>query len=1215
MVSKYSVKKPLTVIVTAVLVGILGIISFTKMTTDLLPEMDLPYVIVMTTYPGASPEKVESSVTKPLEQTLATTSGIKNINSISSENASIVMIEFEQGTNMDSAMIEMSSKVDTAKAQFEDTVSTPTLMKINPDMLPIMVASVDVNGKDVKEISTIVNEKIIPEFEKIDGVASVEGSGIVEEQVEIKLDDDKINQLNNKVLESVDSKLADGKKQLDLASEKLKEGKALLEKESKLKTNELVEGSFAIAEGKEQLEEGLKDLPKTKEELDSKYNEILKQKELLEDLIKWQENNQIPVVDQERETLATLTDGLNKIKEGLSAIEEQQPALEDKLNEIVSAQKQLEVAKLTLNRELTKAEITISDKEAELEKAYKEFESSRDEAYKAAGIKEVITKDMISKILTAENFNMPAGYIKSGEDKIVVKVGDVFSSKDEISNLLLVNIPTENINEVYLKDVAEIKDTDNSSEIYAKINGNDGVALSFQKQSTASTTSVSKKINDTIDKLCSEDSDLHILPLQDQGVYINVVIDSVIDNLLLGGVLAIVILFIFLKDIKPTFIIAISIPVSLLFALAMMYFSGVTMNIISLAGLALGVGMLVDNSIVVIENIYRMRNEGYSMAAAAVKGAKEVSGAITASTLTTICVFLPIVFTNGLARQLFVDMGLTIAYSLVASLIIALTLVPAISSKMLNNTEEKPHNLFNKFTNAYEKLLEKALNHRAVILIFSAVLLVTSIVLSLAKGTILMPTMDSTQITMSMEMDSDTSDNDLREMSATIIDRVSEIDDVDTIGGMQQGGNMLMSSSSSNSKSISYYVLLKDDKKLTSQEVSNIIMDKTKDLNCKISVSASTMDMSALGGSGVDVVIKGDDIDKLREITKDVSEIVENTEGTMDIDNGLENSSTELRIIVDKNKAMDYGLTVAQVYQEVATILSDKKEATKLRIDSKDFPVVVANDDKDAITKDTLINHIMTGKKDNNNVDVKIGNIASVSEEPTLSSISREGQIRQMSVKASIDEDHNIGLVSNEIEEKLKSYDLPDGYSIKMGGEKESMDSTYKDLVSMVALAIVFIYAIMIAQFQSFKSPFIVLFTIPLAFTGGFLALLLTNKNLSMIAMLGFLILSGIVVNNGIVFVDYVNQLRLGGMEKREALITTGKTRIRPILMTALTTILGLSTLAMGIGMGADMIQPMAIVTIGGLAYATIMTLFVVPIMYDLMNKKPLKEVVIEDEI
>ena len=1211
MISKFSVKKPFTVFVSVILVIILGIVSFTGMTTDLLPKIDLPYVIVMTTYPGASPEKVEESVTKPLEEVLATTSGIENINSVSSENSSMIMLEFNQGMNMDSAMIDLSGKIDLVKAQLADEVGTPTLMKMNPDMMPIMVASVGINNSNIKETSKIIKDEVIPSFERIDGVASVDATGIIEETIKITLDDNKIEKLNEKLKDSIDNNISKSKAQLDDAKKQITEGKSQLEKQSKEKNEEFINASAALNEGKSKIKDALNQLTTAVKELEKQKNDINNKKAILEDAIKKQEESGLNVDDKQKEALSQLENGINIINEKLNEVNSQKINLEKQLKTLNEQEKQLESGKLILNSELNKASSTLSNSEVELEKSSKELEKAKEEAYKNADLGKNITKENLSQILSAQNFAMPAGYISENEEQYLVKIGDKISSINDLEELELLNI--EGVGKIKVKDVADVELTDNSESMYSKINGNDGIILSFQKQSTASTSDVSKKINETIKKLTNENKDMHIIPLQDQGVYIDIVIKSVLSNLILGGILSIAILFVFLKSIRPTIIIAFSIPISVLFAITMMYFSNVTMNIISLSGLALGVGMLVDNSIVVIENIYRLKNEGMSATKAAVKGATQVSGAIFASTLTTICVFLPIVFTQGLSRQLFQDMGLTIAYSLIASLIVALTLVPSMSSSILKNNIEKEHKLFDKFVNVYEKLLKISLKHKFIVLTGSLVLLVSSAVLTISKGAVLMPESDSTQISVSLEMPKGSTTKEVRDMSAIVIDRITKLEDVDTVGALQSSGSQgFMSGGSKNS--VSFYVLLKEDKKLSSKEIGSLISKNTSDLDAKIKVNSSTMDMSALGGSGVNVIIKGKDLDKLKEIAKDVSNIIESIKGTTDISNGLEEGESETKIIVDKEKAMDYGLTVAQIFQQISAGIKTENNATSLNIGANEYPLIVVNDKKDRLDRESLRNYKIKGNKDNKEVEVRLSDIASIKEEESLTSIKRERQVRNISVSASIDKDHNIGLISKELDDKLKDYNLPDGYTIEMGGEKESMDSAFGDLVKMITLAILFIYLIMVAQFQSLLSPFIVLFTIPLAFTGGFLGLLVTNFEISMISMLGFLMLAGIVVNNGIVFVDYVNQLRLEGMNKKKALIIAGRTRIRPILMTALTTILGLSTLALGIGTGADMIRPMAIVTIGGLSYATILTLFVVPIMYDILNRKELKPIIIDEE-
>ncbi|RDY26515.1 acriflavin resistance protein [Romboutsia weinsteinii] len=1216
MISKFSVKKPLTVVVAVVMVFILGIVSFTNMTTDLLPSIDLPYVMVMTNYPGASPEKVETTVTKPIEQALATTSGVENITSVSRANSSMVMLEFNQKINMDSAMIDMSGQIDLIKGQFEEGVGSPMLMKMNPDMMPVMTVSVDVNNMDIKEISTYVNNEIIPEFERIDGVASVTATGLIEEKLKITLDKNKIEDINEKVFTNVDSELHKKQQDLNKAKSELQSSKSSLETESKTQTQNLANASVELQSGKQKLESAVAAIGMSREEIianldnsNAALKEIQTQIKTIEELInKASQDPNYDAKDLEIK-LNVLKESENKLTEGIKIAEQGVTAI-DSLAQLKEKEKELESGKLTLNQELSKASAQISNGENELKKAQTQLDEARESAHKSADISGKITPDMMSKILTAENFSMPAGYLNEGEQQYLVKVGDEFSSIDELENLLLFNIDVEGIGNIYLKDVASVKIADNSDETYANINGNDGVILSFQKSSVVSTSNVTKSINKTIESLSKTDKDTHITTLMDQGVYIDMIVSSVLDNLIYGGVLAIIILLIFLKSIKPTIIIAFSIPISLLFSIVLMYFSGITLNIISLSGLALGVGMLVDNSIVVIENIYRLRNQGMSITKSAVYGAKQVSGAIFASTLTTICVFLPIVFTEGMTRQLFTDMGLTIAYSLVASLIVALTLVPAMASKILTNVDTKSHSFFDKVISVYEKLLRWTLKYKALVLLFSVALLVFCGYKTMTMGTSFMPTMDSTQMTATMNMPEDSKREDKLNLSDEFIEKVRKIDDVETVGAIENSdsGAMLGSSSSD----MSFYIILKEDKSLSNKQVEKLIYEKTKDMNCEIKISASAMDMGSLGGSGIEIVIKGKELDKLQEISKDISKLLKGIDGIQDISDGMDDSSSETRVIVNKNKAMEYGLTVAQVYQEIMSAIKSETSSTNLNLGSEEYPIIIVNDNN--VSKDSLSKYKIKGTKNNEEIEIKLDEIAKIDEAQSPSSINHDNQVRYMSVTASIDSDHNIGLVSRDVEDELKDYEVPNGYNIELQGENENINKSLRDLVLMIMLAIVFIYLIMVAQFQSLLSPFIVMFTIPLAFTGGLLALIITNNDLSIISMLGFLVLSGVVVNNGIVFVDYVNQLRLEGMNKKDAIIIAGKTRIRPILMTALTTILAMSTMAVGVGMGAEMTQGLAIVTIGGLAYATLLTLLVVPALYDLLHRRPLKPIVIEED-
>ena len=840
--------------------------------------------------------------------------------------------------------------------------------------------------------------------------------------------------------------------------------------------------------------------------------------------------------------------------------------------------------------------------EAAIQMQEAQMESAQSQAAGSADVSSILSADMVKTILAAENFSMPAGYVTEGGIDYLVRVGDKFKSIEDIKDLVLIDM--EGIDPVKLSDIANVELVNNSDETYAKINGKPGVMLSVQKQTGYSTGDVSKRVLEKLDRLKKDNAEIKTVTLMDQGVYIDLIVHSVLQNLIFGAILAVIILLVFLKSLRPTFVIACSIPISIMTALVAMYFSGVTLNIISLSGLALGVGMLVDNSIVVIENIYRMRNEeGASAKEAAIEGARQVGGAIMASTLTTVCVFLPIVFTSGITRQLFVDMGLTIAYSLLASLAVALTLVPMMSAGLLKKTEDKESKIFAKIRQGYGKLLEKALHKKFLVLLGALALFIASIALALSRGTEFMPQMESNQIAMTLKTEEGSSLDDTAKVADQVMDRIGKIEDIKDIGGLVSASDMMGTQTESNV--IEFYAITKDHPSLDNGQLKKKIESVTKDIDGELTVNMSNMDMSALGSSGINIQIKGKDLDKLQKVANDVKGIVEKTKGTQNVLDGTEDNNEELRVVVDKTKATQHGLTVAQVYQQLYGKLAEAQTATTLATDTNDYDVYVLDDANESLSREDIRNLTITAEKqDGTSEDVKLADIATFEDACGLRAISRKDQSRFMSVTAEIKDGDNIGLVSSRVKKALKFYDAPEGYEIKMTGEDETINEAMIELFKMLALAIVFMYLIMVAQFQSLRSPFIVMFTVPLAFTGGLLALWMSGMAVSVIAMIGFVMLSGIIVNNGIVFIDYTNQLIAAGMEKEKALVEAGKTRLRPIIMTALTTILGLSTMAIGFGMGSDMVQPMAVVTIGGLIYGTILTLVVVPCIFDLFHKK-----------
>ncbi len=1404
MIAKFSVKKPYTVLVGVVLAIILGVVSFTRMTADLLPNISLPYVIVMTTYAGASPETVEAAVTQPVEAAMATVSNIESISSVSSENYSMVILEFAQTSDMNAVSLEIRESLDQIKSYWDDSVGNPVIMKLNPDMLPVMVAAVGVEGMDNAQISTYVQDSVMPQLESLEGVASVSATGLLEESVNVIIRQDMVDAVNEKVFASIDEQMKEAEEELADGRRELEDGKKELEDGRK----ELLDGQRELAEGRRELEDGRKELENGKTELENQQeavnnqlavqkNSLLTAKAQLEEMktnlatakqmdegLKQMEPAAVQIrllqSDLERlrdggltaryteymgqwtaslealsaaaaqndyaamqaaaaameaagnniaglraeftgnpalaflaasdsqmagileaaqgldpwcpqadvtqgilpdqasvealvttvgsalgaseagagETLKLLqqyedmqtaltavTNGLgyegyaaqvaeilksqnitdletaiNEINSGLIAIEKGQMAAAVEFANgkatISMGEYQLEVAESQLKSgedqiqsgldQMKDAEEQLKTAEEQLEDGEEQLAEAKENAYQQADMTKVLTVDTVKSLLTAQNFSMPAGYVTEEGISYMVRVGDKPSTVDELKEIPLMDLHMDGVPVITLADVADVFYTDNSEEIYANVDGSAGVMLSIQKQTGYSTGEVSDRLAERFAEMMEENENLSLITLMDQGIYIDLVMDSIINNILFGAALAILILLVFLKDIRPTIVVAFSIPVSLVTAIVCMYFSGVTLNIISLSGLALGIGMLVDNSIVVIENIYRLHGEGLSVREAAMEGAREVAGAILASTLTTVCVFLPIVFTEGITRQLFVDMGLTIAYSLLASLVIALTVVPAMSSKILvKSRDQKEGRVFRLLVRGYEKLLAAALKGKLLVFILVIGLLAGSMALAFQNGTAFMADMDSTQLTVNVTLPEEATLQETGALTDQVVEAILSIEDVQNVGAMSGGSTMsLMGGGGGSSNSTTIYVVTKEDKSADNEEIARMIREKTAGLEAEISIDTSSMDMSAMGGSGISIQVRGRDLDTLRRTAEEVAAIVESVEGTADVSDGLEDADEELRVVIRRDEAVHYGLTVAQVYSQIYARLADAGSATTLVSADKDYHVYVMSGNDIELTRELVRKLEIDGKdQDGEAVKVPLEKIASFEVTEALRSIRRAEQTRYVSVSAAIGEGYNVGLVSARVEEKLAGYEPPAGCRLVFSGENETIVDAMEQIMLMLALAVLFMYLIMVAQFQSLLSPFIIMFTIPLAFTGGFLGLYVTGSEVSVIAMIGFVMLAGIIVNNGIVIIDYMNQLRERGMEKREAILTAGRTRLRPVLMTALTTILALSTMVFSSDMGAEMARPMAVVTIGGLIYGTLLTLVVIPCIYDLLNR------------
>ena len=1407
MLEKLSVKKPYTILVMVVVIIMLGVVTLSGMTTDLLPRINIPYILVVTTYPGASPEKVETTICEPMESALGSVKGVKNVYSISNENYGIVELEFVDGTDMDATMVKVSSALDPIKDVLPEECGTPQLMELGTDMLASLYVAVSYDGMDQAQLTRFVEDTVVPRLERQDGVTSISKVGLVEKTVQVELNEEKVNALNDKILAKTDEAFAEALEDLEEAKKSLVDGQGdinenidkLNENAQKLEDSkqDLVDGQKELEDGKKELADKQADLNQAKQNLedgkkelqdkkDETYGQLAKASEALDQLAVYQAelteleitlNKMVEAKNQIQtgiDGINALTENVNSLKDGLDSInsiegnstlqirtidseqkllpsiqmlssalapyEEIATLLSDvtgdttvgialaKVSAVATAletsRRELEAQKIELENQIAVKGQDVENKKnlinmfkAEMEKAgvsltygdieeakmqaaagfgsadaqmvageaqlesgqiqldsakdqledaqkqiddgwksiddakeqlddgwdqlkdaqkqiddgwdsyndgVKQYEKQRAQAMKKANANQLISLDTLSKLIYAQNFAMPAGYVDDKNDHAwLVKVGDNYESLEELEQVLLTKI--DDVGDVRLCDVADLSIIDNAEDSYAKLDRKDAVILSIFKSSTSGTNEVSKQCKAEIAAMEEEFPGLHIFPLMDQGDYITLIVNSVLKNIIIGAVLAIFVLAIFLKDVKPTFVVAASIPLSVLTALILMYFTDISLNMMSLSGLALGIGMLVDNSIVVIENIYRLRSKGVGAARAAVQGTKQVAGAIIASTLTTVCVFFPMVFTSGTVRELIMPISLTIIFTLGASLLISMTVVPAAGSTLLRNAKEKKHPWFEKIQNFYGKSLSFFLRFKIIPLAIAIGLLALCIWQVARMGIVMFPDMSSSQIQASVTMPEEWDRDTCYKTADEILSRIENMEGVGTVGAMSGGDASLFSSAAaSNSENYDTYSIMitMANANAGSKEVSALcdaIEDSCKELGCEVSVSSGMNEMSSMmGGTGLGINIYGDDLDTLKAIGEDITALVNTVDGFAEVTNGEEDLDQVVHLVIDKDAAMRYGLSVAQMFNDINTKISSTATAATVTIDGEEMDIVIV-DERAPLTKENLLDYnfeLEVTDEDGDTIleDHTLGEFAKAEIRDGVASINRKNQSRYITLTALPEEGENITLLSRELEPLLEQYQVPDGYTVEVGGEYDAVMTMVSQMVKVLALGLALIYLVMVAQFQSLLSPFIVILTVPLAFTGGLLGLWGAGETLSITGLLGFVILMGTVVNNGIVFVDYANQLRIGGMKRRDALIVTGKTRMRPILMTAMTTILAMSTMLFGDDMANQMSRGMVIVIIGGLVYATFMTLYIIPVMYDILFRKQPVNVDLGDE-
>jgi HAE1 family hydrophobic/amphiphilic exporter-1 len=1017
--SSLSVKRPVTVIMLTLIILILGAMSLSKLPIDLYPNIEVPVAIISTSYSGVGPQEIEELVTKPLEQSVGTVGNIKTISSSSSEGTSMIIAEFNSGTDMDFAALEMREKVDLVKGRLPDGASEPMVIKIDPNAMAVMEISIT-NGEDLSKLQVIAEDTIKPRLERLSGVASVNVSGGYENQIEIAVNQEKL-------------------------------------------------GGYGL------------------------------------------------------------------------------------------------------------------------------------------------TLDQLSQKLRAENLNMPGGEVRKGIQKLTIKTVGEFETVEEVKALPIA-LPAGGV--IYLQDIAEVQMKHKDITAITRTNGKRSVNISLQKQSGSNTVQVANSALEEIENLKKDFPDLNINVVLDQSKYIKQSINSVQSNAMMGAVLAVVILYLFLRNIRTTFIIGVSIPISIIAAFILIYFNGITLNMMTLGGLALGVGMLVDNSIVVLENIYRFRQEGYSRMDAAAEGAKEVGMAVVASTLTTVAVFLPIAFVEGMVATLFKEFALTVSMSLAASLVISLTLVPMLSSKLLkiDEMQGKAHHgrfrvfdflydgfdkVFSHIEKIYKRILAWALKHR------KSTVSVAIIVFALGMGSIplvgaeFFPKTDEGEFSVSISLPTGSELENTDEVVTEIEGILEKIGEIETIySNVGSAGGMFRSNNGTNGGRVSAVLKELSERERSTEQVADEVRNKVKDIpGAEIKVEAASSSMGGGSSSPISIKIKGDDLDILKRTGEDLKNIISSVEGTREVESNLEEGIPEIRIKLNRMNASQYGLTASQVSSAVKGVIAGQT-ATTYKLEGDEIDVVIKGD---PIYQESISNLEQLEIQTAVGINVPLNQIAAISIERGPVTINREGQVRMATVSSQI-MGRDLKSVTADVEKKLSQYKMPEGYTYDIGGENEEMMDAFGDLFIALILAVVLVYMILASQFESLLHPFTIMMSVPLAFAGGMLGLLVTGKSLNVTGFIGMIMLAGIVVNNAIVLVDYINIRRANGEERNEAIVNAGPIRLRPILMTTLTTVLGLVPLALGIGEGAEMQASMATVVIAGLTLSTLLTLVFIPVLYTIFD-------------
>lgn len=1013
MISRLAIRRNVTTFMVTMMVFLAGIVAYLNLDMALMPNVDIPIVVVSTTYVGAGPEEMENLVTEPLEEALSTVTNVESISSVSSADVSFAIVQFVDGTDIDMASVDLREIIDRVKSALPDDAGEPNIIKMDMNALPIYIG-VTAKNMDLNALNEMLEDNVVNRLERIEGVASVDLTGGIEREVRVTVDPQKL-----------------------------------------------------------------------------------------------------------------------------------------------------------------------------------------------AGYG--ITTSTLSQMLAAENMNLPSGSLSQGSTTVQVRTIGEFSSIEEIRNL---PITTSGGALIHLSDVASVEEVEVDRSSFTIIDGEYGIMLSVNKQSTANLVDVSKKLQAEMEDLRVSYPELNITMLTDTSEYIQTSLSNVTETAFLSAIIAFFVLLLFLKNPLTSIIIAISIPTSILASFALMYLAGMTLNIISMGGLAIGIGMLVDNSVVVLDSIYQYYERGYAPAEAAESGAKEVTMAVTASTLTTVAVFLPIAFVGGSVGQLMQSLSFAICFSLISSLVVSVTFVPMACALFLRRERKKKEpnkklfgilyqwDLFlDKINNGYEKLIKWALRHPRRTICIVLVAFLGSLCTIPVTGMDFMEEMDEGVANITIEMPNGTDLDTTEETVWEVLYRLQDIPEAQTVYASVGGG---MLSSGTSSASITMNLVDKEDRSRSTSEVCEEIKELTADIpGAEITASSSSSAMGSFGGADVSFNVYGYDSAVLLDVEEELVELLSGVPGLTEVEGSTGATVPEAKVIIDRNKASLYGITTASIANSLNTAISGST-ATQYKIDGTEIDVVIRYDTAD-LNYLTDLNDLTVSSAYGG--EIPLSSIASVEMSESATSIYRENQKNYITIEASAPELSGSD-AQKLVTAALADYEFPDGCSYEFGGTLEMMNDAFSSLTTALIVAVLLVYMIMASQFESLRYPAIVMFSMPLAFTGAILGLFITGNTITMSAMMGFIMLAGMVVNNGIVLVDYTNQLMSRGMSCYKALTTAGPRRLRPIMMTTLTTILGLVPMVVTQQEGSEMMRSLALSVIFGLTLSSMVTLVFIPVVYAWMNRR-----------